>query len=118
MCTETFQIWRVFTLEESRENEPSEPTSPPTNLRVFLHGVTFAILVFQNIKMAAMLVFQTNSEGVELISHVNVCRYLKRFYTYKKINNSFLKFDHSLLRMPKIIEIGQIFAAEKRDWKT
>ena len=101
MCTETFQICRVFTLEESRENEPSEPTSPPTNLRVFLHGVTFAVLVFQNIKVAAMLVFQTNSVGVELISHVNVCRYLKRFYTYKKINNSFLKFDHSLLRMPK-----------------
>ena len=71
------------------------------DLRVFLHDVTFAILVFQNIKVAAMLVFQTNSVGVELISHVNVCRYLKRFYTYKKINNSFLKFDHSLLRMPK-----------------
>ena len=39
------------------------------------------------------------------------------FFYYKKINNSFLKFDHSLLRMPKIIEIGQIFLAEKRDWK-
>ena len=81
ICTETFQICRVFTLEESRENEPSEPTSPPTNLRVFLHGVTFAILVFQNIKMAAKLVFQANSVGVELISHMNVCRYLERFYT-------------------------------------
>ena len=79
MCTETFQICRVFTQEESRENELSEPTSPPTNLRVFLRDVTFAILVFQNIKMVAMLVFQTNSVGVELISHVNVCRYLKRF---------------------------------------
>ena len=43
-------------------------------------------------------------------------RYFKRFYTYKKINNSFLKFDHSLLRMTKIIEIG--FAAEKRYSKT
>ena len=42
----------------------------------------------------------------------------QRFYTYKKINNSFLKFDHFLLRRPKIIEIGQIFPAEKRDWKT
>ena len=79
VCTETFQICRVLTQEESRENEPSEPTSPPTNLRVFLHDVTFAILVFQNIKMVAMLVFQTNSVGFELISHVNVCRYLKRF---------------------------------------
>ena len=37
---------------------------------------------------------------------LNICRYLKRFYTCKKINNIFLKFDHSLLRMPKIIEIG------------
>ena len=39
-------------------------------------------------------------------------------YTYKKINNIFLKFDHFLLRMLKIIEIGQIFPAEKRDSKT
>ena len=37
---------------------------------------------------------------------LNACRCLKGFYTYKKINNSFLKFDYSLLRMPKIIEIG------------
>ena len=49
---------------------------------------------------------------------LNICRYLKRFYTYKKIDNSFLKFDHSLVRMTKIIEIGQIFPAEKRDLKT
>ena len=49
---------------------------------------------------------------------LNICRYLKRFYIYKKVNNSFLKFDHSLLRMPKIIEIGQIFPAEKCNWKT
>ena len=28
---------------------------------------------------------------------LNICRYFKLFYTYKKINNSFLKFDHSLL---------------------
>ena len=38
--------------------------------------------------------------------------------TCKKIDNSFLKFDHSLVRMTKIIEIGQIFPAEKRDLKT
>ena len=48
---------RVFTVEESRENEPSEPTNRPTKLRAFSHDVTFAILVFQNDKMAAMLVF-------------------------------------------------------------
>ena len=28
-----------------------------------------------------------------------------------------LKLHHSLLRMPKIIEIGQIISAEKRDSK-
>ena len=39
---------------------------------------------------------------------LNICRYLKRFYTYKKINNIFLKFEHSLLRMPKITEISLI----------
>ena len=37
---------------------------------------------------------------------LNTCRYLKRFYTYKKMNSIILKFDHSLLRMPKIIGIG------------
>ena len=37
---------------------------------------------------------------------LNICRYLKGFYTYKKINNIFLKFHYYLLRMPKIIEIG------------
>ena len=36
----------------------------------------------------------------------NIRRYLKRFYRYKKIKNIFLKFDHFLLRMPKIMEIG------------
>ena len=30
----------------------------------------------------------------------------KNFIPYKKINNIFLKFHHSLLRMPKSIEIG------------
>jgi len=44
--------------------------------------------------------------------------YLKRFYMHKKINNSFLKLDHSLLRMPKIIETGSIFPVENRDSKT
>ena len=37
---------------------------------------------------------------------LNICRYLKRFYTYKKMNNIFLKFHSSLLRMPKVMEIG------------
>ena len=49
---------------------------------------------------------------------LNICRYLKRFFTFKKINNNFLEFDHTLLRMPRILEIGQIFPAEKRDSKT
>ena len=35
-----------------------------------------------------------------------ICPYLKGFYTYKKINNIFLKFHCCLLRRPKIIEIG------------
>ena len=37
---------------------------------------------------------------------LNICRYLKRFYTYKKINNIFFKFHHYLLRMQSIVEIG------------
>ena len=37
---------------------------------------------------------------------LNICRCLKSFYTYKKINNIFLKFHHYLLRMQKIVEIG------------
>ena len=43
---------------------------------------------------------------------------MKHLHAYKKINNSFLTFDHSLLRMPKIIEIGKIISTEKRDSKT
>ena len=35
------------------------------------------------------------------------------FYTYKKISNIFLKFHYSLLRMPKIIEIGKVIPAGK-----
>ena len=52
------------------------------------------------------------SRGFEIIDIccknevLNVRRYLKRFDTYKKINNIFLKFGHSLLRTPKIMEIG------------
>ena len=43
------------------------------------------------------------SQGFEIVDIfceneiLNICRYLKRFYTYKKIDNIFLKFDHSLL---------------------
>ena len=44
---------------------------------------------------------------------LNRARYLKRFYTYKKINNIFLKFEHSLLRMPKITEISLIIIPQK-----
>ena len=36
---------------------------------------------------------------------LNICRYLKRFYSYKKINNIVLKFHYSSVRMPKTIEI-------------
>ena len=36
----------------------------------------------------------------------NRSRYLKRFCTYKKINKIFLMFNYSLLKMPKIVEIG------------
>ena len=71
---------------------------------------------------AYLLMLEQNlSEGWKLLTFfvknvvLNICRCLKRFYTYKKINNSFLKFDYSFLRMPKIIEIGQIFLAEIRD---
>ena len=37
---------------------------------------------------------------------LNTCRYLKGFYTYKKIDNISLKFHYCSLRTPKIIEIG------------
>ena len=37
---------------------------------------------------------------------LNICRYLKSFYTYEKTNTIFLKFHHYLLRMQKIVEIG------------
>ena len=37
---------------------------------------------------------------------LNICRYLKGFYIYKKTNNIFLKFHHYLFGMSEIIEIG------------
>ena len=37
---------------------------------------------------------------------LNICRYLKSFYIYKKINNIFLEFHQYLLRMQKIVEVG------------
>ena len=37
---------------------------------------------------------------------LNICQYLKSFYTYKKINNISLKFHHYVLRTQKIVEIG------------
>ena len=52
------------------------------------------------------------SEGFKIIdifcknAVLNICRYLTGFYTCKKTNSVFLKFDHSLLRMRKIMEIG------------
>ena len=45
---------------------------------------------------------------------LKMCRYLKGFFTYKKVNNIFLKFHYYLLQMPKIIEIGWTFYSEKR----
>ena len=42
-----------------------------------------------------------------------MCRYLKRFYTWKKINSIFLKFEKKNIK-----EIGQIIPAEKADPKT
>ena len=52
------------------------------------------------------------SYGLEIIEIfcknvvLNICRYLKRFYTYKKINNNFLKLENSLFRMPKLMAIS------------
>ena len=48
---------------------------------------------------------------------LNICRYLKRFYTYKKTNDIFLKFRHYLLRMQKIVEIGWIFILKNANQK-
>ena len=46
------------------------PTWPPFH-RAFSHDVTAAILVFQKIETAAMLVYQTSPVGVDLFSYVN-----------------------------------------------
>ena len=46
-------------------------TSISANNRVSSLDVTAAILVSQNKKTAAMLVFQTNTVGVELFSYAN-----------------------------------------------
>ena len=45
------------------------------------------------------------------IAVLNICRYLRGFYTYKNINNIFL-------RIPKLTEIGWIVPSEKRQSKT
>ena len=42
-----------------------------------------------------------------------MCRYLKRFYTYKKINEKFSYSSTIFLRMPKIIKIGWIVPVPK-----
>ena len=42
-----------------------------------------------------------NFEAASINEVLNICRYVKNFYTYKKINNIFLKFHHYLLRMQK-----------------
>ena len=46
---------------------------------------------------------------------LDICRYLKGFYVYKKANNIFLKFHHYLFGMPKIIEIGWIWKIKKSE---
>ena len=52
------------------------------------------------------------SYGLEIIEIfcknvvLNICRYLKCFYTYKKINNNFLKLENSLFMMPKLMAIS------------
>ena len=49
---------------------------------------------------------------------LNICRYLKGFYIYKKTNSIFFKFYQYLFGMPEIIEIGWIFHSKKRKSKT
>ena len=45
---------------------------------------------------------------------LNICRYLKGFYIYKKTNNIFFKFYQYLFGMPEIIEISWIFHSKKK----
>ena len=49
--------------------------------RAFSHDVTSAILVLQNNKTAAMLVFQTNPVGVDLFSQFS---YVNTFFCFHK----------------------------------
>ena len=48
---------------------------------------------------------------------LNICRYLKSFYTFKKINNIFLKFHHYLLRMQKVVEMVESFILKNANQK-
>ena len=48
---------------------------------------------------------------------LNICWYLKSFYTYKKINNIFLKFHHYLLRMQKVVEMVESFILKNSNQK-
>ena len=64
---------------------PTPTTHDPRHLvtlslnRAFSHDVTVAILVFQNNKTAAMLVFLTNPVGVDLFSYVNAFFCVNKF---------------------------------------
>ena len=62
-----------------------------------------------------MLKLEKNlSEGFKVIDifvknavfNINACRYLKGFYTYKKINNSFLKFKVLKVKFKKLAELS------------
>ena len=57
----------------------THPSIHPSIYRAFSHDVTTAILVLQNNKTAAMLVFQTNPVGVELFSYVNASSCFNKF---------------------------------------
>ena len=55
------------------------PSIHPSIYRAFSHDVTTAILVLQNNKTAATLVFQTNPVGVEFFSYVNASFCFNKF---------------------------------------
>ena len=63
-----------------------------------------------NIKLESSVAYLPKLEKNTVL---NMCRYLKRFYTWKKINSIFLKFEKKNIK-----EIGQIIPAEKADSKT
>ena len=48
---------------------------------------------------------------------LNICRYLKGFYTYKKINNILLKFYYYLLRNLKIKKSVESFILKNANRK-